>query len=336
MIKKKWIYIELGVHILIWGMYFWLMEFGLGTFWDQYEKHHIRLIVYQLPGVFYLNAFFLIPKYLRTGMWLTYISLGVTTLVVVEFMRAGVASYFDQNNLFTHFSLNPFHPRSLMSSAIFGFILSTGYKFTKDWIINVTVIDRLRSDNLERELAFLKAQVDPHFLFNTLNSLYALALEENSDQTADGIIKLSTLMRYNLHDSQSEKIPVKKEIDYIEKYIALQRLRASEKNKISFQIKGSDNGSEIVPMLLIPFVENAFKYGLNPIEDTFIDITIELAGTTLLLTAKNSIVKKTAFEKSGVGIINVKKRLDLLCPGAYSLTINENDNTYHVRLELKL
>lgn len=250
--------------------------------------------------------------------------------------RSSVAAYINEDSFITHFSLKPFHSRALISNTILGFILSTGYKFTKDWIINLTIIDRLKSENLSRELSFLKAQVDPHFLFNTLNSLYALALQENSDKTADGIIKLSTLMRYNLHDSQAPKISILKEIGYIEKYISLQRLRASEKNKITFELQKETHELEIAPMLLIPFVENAFKYSLNPIEIAFIEVSIIIIGNDLTLKVCNSIATNSIGEKSGIGLKNVKNRLELLYPDSHSLLANKIKNEFQAELRINL
>lgn len=336
MSKDKRHYIEAIIHVFIWSMYIFLMTYGLGTFWDQYEHHYLYMMVYLLPVVFYLNALVLIPRFLSKKLWVKYLMFGLATVVVVEVARAGVAAYFETDGFLTHFSLNPFHSRVLTSNVFLGFLLSTAYKFTKDWIVNLTVIDRLKAENLTRELAFLKAQIDPHFLFNTLNSLYALALEENSAKTADGIIKLSTLMRYNLHDSQAAMIPLNKEIDYIEKYIALQRLRTSSRNSVEFQVQLGNKELEIAPMLLIPFVENAFKYSLNPIESAFIRISIAVNGNDLTLKSSNSISQSTNRVKSGIGLSNVRNRLELLYEGAYSLSTSTNHQEYHVELQINL
>jgi hypothetical protein len=192
-------------------------------------------------------------------------------------------------------------------------------------------------EKLAAELAYLKSQINPHFLFNTLNSIYSLALKK-SDETANAIVKLSGMMRYNLTDAQLDFIEISKEIDYISSYIALQKIRIGETATVKFEITGNQNNLQIAPLLLIPFIENAFKYGVNPEIDSAISIRIEMQQDSIALTVKNNIVPVYLADnsKTGTGIVNVKRRLELIYPGTYELNFNQSENDYQVNLNIKI
>jgi LytS/YehU family sensor histidine kinase len=186
---------------------------------------------------------------------------------------------------------------------------------------------------LAAELAYLKSQINPHFLFNTLNSIYSLALKK-SDDTANAIVKLSGMMRYNITDAQSEFIEIEKEIDYITSYIELQKIRLGETAKVNFAVNGIADKHQIAPLLLISFIENAFKYGVNPEIESFIQITIGITNNTVELKVYNKIVPVNIVEntKTGTGIANVIRRLDLLYSGKYQLQISHTETDYTVTL----
>lgn len=219
-----------------------------------------------------------------------------------------------------------------------GMFYSIPFILVYQWWKQKNDITILQKEKSESELKALKQQVNPHFLFNTLNSLYALGIEENGEKTADGIAKLGTLMRYNLHDAQVDQIALSKEVDYIQKYIELQELRLTDKNKLSIQIDetGMDKKT-IAPMLLIPFIENAFKYGISPSEATIIDLKISLKKNTLVLQLLNTIIKNRQQKNgNGIGISNTRQRLAKLYPDKYELIIEETANEFEVHLEIDL
>jgi len=198
-------------------------------------------------------------------------------------------------------------------------------------------ISTLESERSEANLAALKQQINPHFLFNTLNSLYALGIEEQSEKTADGIAKLGTLMRYNLNDAQKKFIPLSKEIDYIKKYIELQKLRLTNNNQLSVNILGETANKQIAPLLLIPFIENAFKFGLSSTEKTKIDLTITMENSVLKMHLFNTIIRNRQVpEGNGIGISNTRKRLAHLYPSQYELIIEETAEEFEVHLEIEL
>lgn len=195
----------------------------------------------------------------------------------------------------------------------------------------------LEKEKSATELNALKQQINPHFLFNTLNSLYALGIEENSEKTADGIAKLGTLMRYNLNDAQKKFIPLSKEIEYIKKYIELQELRLTRNNQLAVNFIGETRDKKIVPLLLIPFIENAFKFGLSSTEKTNIDLTITIESDLLKMHLFNTIISNRQLpEGNGIGISNTRKRLAHLYPSQYELIIEETADEFEVHLEVNL
>lgn len=195
----------------------------------------------------------------------------------------------------------------------------------------------IESEKLKTEVSYLRAQINPHFLFNTLNSLYALTLEK-SDAAPEAILKLSGMMRYVVTESNREYVALENEINYIKNYISLQKLRIDDNTCLTFETKGSPAGKHISPLLLIPFIENAFKYGLNPEEKAAITIQIDISEKHLSLRAKNNKVNVTIpyDEKSGHGIENTRMRLEYLYPEKHNLSIFDNHDTFEVQLTLEL
>ncbi|WP_080239556.1 sensor histidine kinase [Spirosoma rigui] len=190
------------------------------------------------------------------------------------------------------------------------------------------------------ELANLRAQINPHFLFNALNSLYATALNENSEKTADGIQKLGDMMRFMLQENNLDRIPLDKEIEYLRNYIQLQRMRIDETHDIDIQvtIQEPNRALYIAPMLLTPFIENAFKHGISFRAHSWIHITLTLDDTRLYLKVHNSrhakAVNDPEVAKPGVGLDNVRKRLDLIYPGRYQHDMQESEQDYFASLIL--
>ncbi|MXV14868.1 sensor protein lytS [Pedobacter sp. HMF7056] len=190
------------------------------------------------------------------------------------------------------------------------------------------------------ELASLRSQVNPHFLFNALNSLYTAALKEGSERTADGIQKLGDMMRFMLHENNRDRILLEKETEYLHNYIQIQRIRIDESQGINIQvnIQPPVNNLHIAPMMLIPFVENAFKHGISHLRPSWIMINLSFDDTKLYFRVQNSVHPRHEAdpeeEHSGVGLENVKKRLELIYPGRHQLEIQETAHDYFVSLTL--
>lgn len=219
---------------------------------------------------------------------------------------------------------------------------SFAYRFIKDWFVNAQVRKQLVSEKLTMELALLKAQVNPHFLFNTLNNVYALALAERAETTADSLEKLGALMRYSLHDAQADFILLSNELDYLEQYADLQKLRTTpDRMTVAMRLDVAGIGHQkIAPMILIPFVENAFKYGMSTTEVSQIAIDVTYAARVLSLRIQNTIhsqrVNTSDGMPGGLGLTNVQERLRLIYPGRHRLVHGAAEDTYRVELDVTL
>jgi Histidine kinase len=185
------------------------------------------------------------------------------------------------------------------------------------------------------ELSYLKAQINPHFLFNSLNSIYSLSIDK-SEQTPDAVIRLSDIMRYVTQDATAELVPLQKEIEYLTNYIELQKLRTNEKLLLDFEVQGSTADKQIAPLLLISFIENAFKHGTSNHEPCFIRIHISVQNNKLILEVVNRIIRAMHVSGKETGLQNTRRRLELQYPGRHLLDIQTKENHYRVKLEIEL
>ena len=218
--------------------------------------------------------------------------------------------------------------------------LAIAYFFLKAWAKSELIQTQLQANQLSTEIKFLKSQINPHFLFNTLNNLFSMAQAKENDELADGILKLSGMMRYMLYDSNGERVPLGKEITYLEECITLNKLRyADEEVLVTFDHPGQSTDVSIAPMLFIPFVENAFKHGVAIEQRATIYIAIVVSGQKLIFDCINtdySFIKKMEMEISGIGLENVKRRLELAYPGKHQLMIRNESGKFMVNLEIDL
>jgi LytS/YehU family sensor histidine kinase len=191
------------------------------------------------------------------------------------------------------------------------------------------------AEKAHAELSFFKAQINPHFLFNTLNNIYALAVS-SSVHTAPSILKLSQMMRYITEEATENYVPLADELACLENYVELQKLRLNAKTSLDFEVNGHPEGIEVAPLILMTFVENAFKYGVSNHRDSVIRIHVEIVGRDILFFCQNRIIERRGdAERTGVGILNTQKRLDLLYTGLYNLDIQNGGEIFTVNLKLK-
>ena len=215
---------------------------------------------------------------------------------------------------------------------LFYLALSIGILLRKSQVIN-----EIKQDMLKSEVAYLKAQINPHFLFNTLNSLYALSLVK-SDDAPNAILKLSSIMRYVVTKSSKDKVALKEELKYITDYLDLQKLRLTKKVMVDFKIEGSIEDQKIAPLLLIPIIENCFKYGIDQNKECIIKIHIFINQNTVTLKTANKKLAKNIneLEKTETGLNNIKKRLAILYANKHKLMVNEDVTYYKVQLIINL
>ncbi len=200
----------------------------------------------------------------------------------------------------------------------------------------------LTQEKLSRELALIKAQMSPHFLFNALNNLYSLGLQGNEKMVSSGILKLSGLLRYMIYDSQVQSISLKKELDYISDFIEVNNLMFLEEDqtKVNYEVIGNPEGYQLAPMILVTFVENAFKYGVGKVDETDISIKAQIDMAFLIFSVKNRICRhgtnQSLVEHEGLGLKNVKKQLEIEYENRHSLSIQEEDGYFMVDLKIQM
>ncbi|MGE5424017.1 MAG: sensor histidine kinase [Syntrophothermus sp.] len=290
-----------------------------------------------LIAFYYLNYYKLIPSLLLPNRILSYYLIILFLVVAICIVNFGFANLMD--NLFQHQHNRPGTWRRLtfpFFPVLFMFGISTAIRLTSEWFRIEKEKKDMENEKLISELAFLKSQVNPHFLFNILNNICSLA-RKKSDKTEDSIIKLSQIMRYMLYDSKDEKVPLEKEVDYLKNYIELQQMRLSGAVTVDFQVDGDVSSKMIEPLLLIPFVENAFKHGITYREDSGILIRLEITKEAILFMVENHIARKQENHnegESGIGLKNVLRRLQLLYPDKNKFTCDDDGIIYRIQLKI--
>jgi two-component system, LytTR family, sensor kinase len=242
------------------------------------------------------------------------------------------------------FGIHNYYPESLYASfyiidniknVIFFSFGAFFLKMIEDFFRNEKEKNALITEKLSAEQAFLKNQLNPHFLFNTLNNIYSLTLTQNP-KAPEAVLKLSELMRYMLYESNEEKVSLQTEVKYLHNYIELQKIRYSGDSLVDFQAIGDFHSQKIAPLLLIAFVENAFKHGEINKRDSPLKISLLLNQNNLNFVIENYKKEQNKDSTGGIGLENVNRRLNLIYPNQHSLTIEENDKTYTCELNLIL
>lgn len=222
-------------------------------------------------------------------------------------------------------------------SLLLVFAASVSLRLYKKWQDDEERKREIEKERITAELSYLKQQINPHFLFNALNNIYSLTLK-NSSPASDAVLKLSSILRYVLYDTDYPYVMLKQELEIIEDFIELQKLRLTESVKLNYSLSGIPENLKIAPLLFVPIIENAFKYGIDNVHDSSIDIRIKIESERCILNVKNSIVALSPENESpvGIGIKNIKRRLDLLYPGKYSFDTAKKDSTFNVELKINL
>jgi hypothetical protein len=299
---------------------------------------------------FYINYLWLVPNFLSRRRFIVYFA-GILMMLSASYFsteiyvrhkyRTEIAGR-DRNEHPEGQKIHHKPPRirgffsSLFCFAVLA--LGTSIRVTEGWYINEKQKKEMENQKLGAELSLLKSQMNPHFFFNTLNSIYSLAIVK-SDRTPEAVVKLSELMRYIIYDTEHRVVPLSKEVEYIANYIELQRLRLPGEVKVILKTDLGKADAVIEPLLLLPFVENAFKHGVDVEKGGTITIDIRMTGNTLKLHLENPLVddKDSMKDKQkGIGVDNTIKRLELLYKGNYTFTAGPVKNYYIVDLVLKI
>ena len=319
-----WIDNKMVQNLFVWCCFFLILMGTISS--DNPLLTSVYIILILAPAV-YINNYFILP-FFRTKnirfMLFFVLNLIVFTLIPSWMIMKSIKQDFDIGKFFNLFG-------AMFLAITFGMTI----RITRDSF-------RRRQQEKEAELKLLKAQLNPHFLFNTLNNLYGLAVVK-SDVLPNLMLKLSDLLRYSLYETKEVFVPLDKEISYLENYISLEKIRLEEKTKINFSITGTVHQQQIAPMLLIVFVENAFKHlGKDDDSKSSVEITITVVENKLQFKCKNSYdsskihAENLEKGKSGIGLSNAKKRLALIYPEANNLSIKKQDGLFEVALKLEL
>ena len=339
---------RLLLHLLFWACYVCFFGLLYGSYIDDYYNAFMVELI-ELPfkmTLVYFNMYFLMPQYLLQKRYLEFfiylllMMLAISTLMQFVLMPILIhplicpTTCTEDNLTLYRFIKNVVNLGYLVS-------ISAAIYLLKNWYRHQQSAQTLAQGKLEAELKFLKGQIHPHFLFNTLNSLYSLTLKK-SENAPEVVLKLSGLMDYMLYDAAAAKVPLEKELNYIQNYIALERIRYGDRVDITYTETGGIAGRQIAPMMLLPFVENAFKHGVSTeTSNAWIRIDVKVQGDKLVVLVENCKCYEKASSShrdlaSGIGLKNVRRRLELLYEGRYSLEVEDEPESYAVRLELDL
>lgn len=304
--------------------------------------HFINMSLFNV-AIFYINLYLIIPLTLNKRKFFWWFFSCFIIAVSFSFLKYGESFYmYNISDLLITIKGKHIEKSEFWSSIIsffmtngFFLFISTIYKFTVDWFFNEKEKSELEKQSLSAELAFLKSQINPHFLFNSLNNIYSLAYQK-SDATPNAILKLSEIMRYMLYESNDNRVSVLKEITYLESYIELQKLRFKGEAYVKLEVEGQITNQVIVPLVLISFVENAFKHGVATDPKNPIHINISVFKDKLMFTLHNIKNKQNKDQTGGIGMVNVKRRLDLTYPNQYKLSVENRETDYFCELYLNL
>lgn len=316
------------MHVLFWGLSFYF----IGTYFSISSGLSSIDFIYSISfhiclfPLVYSNLSFLVPRLLQTGKYLWYFLALVCLITVTIFIHELVFGYLVPTFLTEYYIVSFVDTLSLIRIFTIYLIVTSLLKFSKSWFR----IQQLEKERMNLELKSLKSQLNPHFLFNGLNNIYALSLQK-SDKTSEAILKLSNLLRYTLYEINKEEVSLEQELDNLEYYISLQKLRLKTPSFIHFDISGNTQKVNIAPMILLPILENVFKHG-DLSKEVNIELTVE---EYISFFCENYIGDKDHPTDSfgGIGLENIKRRLDLLYPD-HQLAIKKENEKFCVSLKI--
>ena len=327
------------LHGGFWTLFFVLSIFFFSNFWPL-KVAVIRAILNGLLfiAVFYVNLYYFIPVMLSRKRYAHYVLSSLALIVVFILLRIGFRDYLFGEPAPVMFKPRPYQSEFLIvSSFLFIFALSVFYKLADNHFKAAERNREIIRQRDETELRMLKSQVNPHFLFNTLNNLYTLAYT-GSGKTAPAIMSLSEIMRYLIYDSAAREVPVEWEIKFLHNYIELEKLRIEDHRKIAVNVESPPAGMKIAPLIFIPFIENAFKHSMIDSDpEGYIQIFLTFRQGEIFLSIENSRPSgRPEPDTGGFGLKGIKSRLSLIYPGKYALDIRETETNFTVELSLSL
>jgi len=355
--KYNWFFKYKLYHIPFWFAYhimWWTVTIGSisavvdNIFYSPYSIKFLFYVIFQALGV-YFNLYYLMPRFLEKGKYVAYVLFVAATIVCAA--ACIVTGYYTSAWLSGHtvkelYNIDPanymyFFKINTLPSSMASMTLAMSLKLTKNWLQTKKRQQVLEKEKLETELKFLKAQFNPHFLFNSINSIFVL-IHKNPDMASESLAKFSDLLRYQLYECNEPHILLSQELTYIENFIELEKLRQEYNMDLSIKIDDGNAGNLcIAPFILMPFIENAFKH-VSKSKDRLNHINMHLRFNKqeLLFDISNSVSRqnfsKELFNYSGIGLKNIQRRLDLLYPKKHELLIQQTDEVFKVSLRVQL
>ncbi|MCP4459777.1 MAG: sensor histidine kinase [Cytophagales bacterium] len=335
-------------HLLFWSVFISFFALVYGSFEENYGQQfliQISAAVIQAPAV-YFTIYILMPLFLFQEHYANFF-----TYLLLTILFFSILSWF--NHLFIQIPL--FWPEDHYEGPIINIgkmlkfttyiypvlVLAMAIKWFKFWYLEQKNNQLLAKEKLQSELNFLKAQVHPHFLFNTLNNLYALTLKQSKD--APGVVlKLSDLLDYMLYECNAETVALSKEIKLVENYISLEKMRYGKRLEVVFNKHGELAGKMVAPLLILPFVENCFKHGVSEeLDQSWVNIELSFVNEELILKVENSKSTNSNQDdqfkyKEGIGLKNVRRRLELIYPEKHSIKIMDSEESFLVNLKIQV
>jgi LytS/YehU family sensor histidine kinase len=332
------------LHLSFWGVYLSFFVYQISAFRgadislsEAFSRAGVQ-VAFNM-AVAYLNYFILLPRFLKQKKLGKYLLEFTVPFVLLMVVRVHLQRYLiDGYTYQVKYFYGTTYAVQAVATTLFIVVFIAMLRFAKDWFEFQARQKEVENERLISELNFLKAQINPHFLFNTLNNLYYLAYSK-SDNTTEVIAKLSQMMRYMIYDSNHPQVLLSKELDYMQSYIDLEKLRLSQQVPITFSISGDVDQAKVVPLILITFLENAFKHGVNGhVGSAWINMRLHVSHNTLHFTVENSKFPQadSTRERSGIGLQNVKRRLELSYPEKHQLNVSDLPDRYAVELTLDL
>jgi sensor histidine kinase YesM len=349
MIQKTFKFRNLLLHLFFWAFLI-ALPILLGPNTNSNNPEEIRrsyfwifymtsFTVINIP-FFYLNTEVLLPKLLRAKGVIIYLLTLIGAIVFMlwiheELFRWVYAHFFPGNH--TGGGARRGGLMRMIFQLLFYAAIGTSYRLISDRMKEDEQVKEQENERLKSELSFLRSQISPHFMFNVLNSVVSLS-RRKPEMVEPVVVKLSELMRYMIYETNDSIVPILKELTYLESYIDLQKIRFGDDIRIDFTHEIGPKSSSIEPMLLIPFVENAFKHGVGFIENPTIEIELKDSAKELtfhVANKKGAVINEKKDESSGIGLANVKRRLELLYPNNHSLIVKESDDTFEITLTIQ-
>lgn len=335
--------IIISLHLIYWVPKYAIMFIMIGMSWWNPGNHSALnpsfylQVANLIPSFicFYVFYLFLFPKYLARKRISLFILVGLSVWIVLSIISLFVVKNLQLEHINGKLPIF-FWYSSIIPSVLFAGIIGSLFRGFLNWYSDIRIKEQLVQKNLQSELALLKAQINPHFLFNTINNIDIL-IEKDPETASKYLKQLSEIMRFMIYETSSDLIPLSIELEYIAKYIELQKIRTANDKYVKFSVTGENEKIMIAPAIFIPFIENAFKHSSNKKVEHAINIVIIITGNDISFTCSNYFdnLNNFAQEKSGLGIDLIKQRLQLIYRDRHVLNINKSDNQFEVNLLIK-